>query len=35
MQSLKDKKSLIAGIANEHLIAWGCAKASHEDEAEL
>ena len=25
--ALKGKKGLIVGIANEHSIAWGCAKA--------
>lgn len=24
MESLKGKKGLIIGIANEHSIAWGC-----------
>jgi enoyl-[acyl-carrier protein] reductase I len=32
---LKDKKALVAGIANEHSIAWGCAKAFHELGAQL
>lgn len=32
---LKDKKALVVGIANEHSIAWGCAKAFHELGAEL
>jgi enoyl-[acyl-carrier protein] reductase I len=27
---LKGKKALVAGIANEHSIAYGCAKAFHE-----
>jgi enoyl-[acyl-carrier protein] reductase I len=27
---LKDKKAFVAGIANEHSIAWGCAQAFHE-----
>lgn len=27
---LKDKKALVCGIANEHSIAYGCAKAFHE-----
>jgi enoyl-[acyl-carrier-protein] reductase (NADH) len=27
---LKDKKALVVGIANEHSIAYGCAKAFHE-----
>ncbi len=30
-----DKKALIVGIANEHSIAYGCAKAFHELGAEL
>ncbi len=32
---LKDKKALIVGVANEHSIAYGCAKAFHELGAEL
>ncbi len=32
---LKGKKALVAGIANEHSIAYGCAKAFRELEAEL
>ena len=32
---LKDKKSLVIGIANEHSIAYGCAAAFHELGAEL
>jgi len=32
---LKDKKALIAGIANEHSIAFGCAKAFRELGADL
>jgi len=32
---LKGKKALIVGIANEHSIAWGCARAFHELGAEL
>ena len=32
---LKGKKALVAGIANEHSIAYGCAKAFHELEADL
>ena len=27
---LKDKRALVVGIANEHSIAYGCAKAFHE-----
>ncbi|HSO05775.1 MAG TPA: enoyl-ACP reductase FabI [Pelomicrobium sp.] len=32
---LKGKKALVVGIANEHSIAWGCAKAFRELGAEL
>src|SRR6187402_706033 len=32
---LKDKKALVAGIANEHSIAYGCAAAFHELGADL
>lgn len=32
---LAGKKGLVIGIANEHSIAWGCAKAFHEAGAEL
>ncbi|RZA30334.1 MAG: enoyl-[acyl-carrier-protein] reductase FabI [Lysobacteraceae bacterium] len=32
---LEGKKALVSGIANEHSIAWGCAKAFHELGAEL
>jgi enoyl-[acyl-carrier protein] reductase I len=32
---LKDKKALVVGIANEHSIAYGCAAAFHQLEAEL
>lgn len=32
---LKGKKALILGMANEHSIAYGCAKAFRELEAEL
>jgi len=32
---LKGKKALVSGIANEHSIAWGCAKAFRELGAEL
>lgn len=32
---LKDKKAFVAGIANEHSIAWGCAQAFHELGADL
>jgi enoyl-[acyl-carrier protein] reductase I len=32
---LAGKKGLIVGIANEHSIAWGCARAFHEAGADL
>lgn len=32
---LSGKKGLVVGIANEHSIAWGCAKAFHEAGAEI
>jgi enoyl-[acyl-carrier protein] reductase I len=32
---LKDAKALVVGIANEHSIAYGCAKAFHELGADL
>jgi enoyl-[acyl-carrier protein] reductase I len=32
---LEGKKALVSGIANEHSIAWGCAKAFRELGAEL
>ncbi len=32
---LKNKKALVVGIANEHSIAYGCARAFHEVGAEL
>jgi enoyl-[acyl-carrier protein] reductase I len=32
---LKDKKALVIGIANEHSIAYGCARAFHEVGADL
>jgi enoyl-[acyl-carrier protein] reductase I len=35
MPSLAGKKGLIVGIANEHSIAWGCARAMHAAGAEL
>lgn len=35
MGVLAGKKGLVVGIANEHSIAWGCAKAFHEAGAEL
>ena len=33
--SLEGQKALIVGIANEHSIAWGCAKALREQGADL
>lgn len=33
--SLQGKRGLVIGIANQHSIAWGCAKALHELGAEL
>ncbi|MDQ1815975.1 enoyl-ACP reductase FabI [Massilia scottii] len=33
--SLQGKKGLVVGIANEHSIAWGCARAFHAAGAEL
>jgi enoyl-[acyl-carrier-protein] reductase (NADH) len=33
--ALKGKKALVIGIANEHSIAYGCAKAFREVGAEL
>ena len=33
--ALKGKKGLIVGIANEHSIAWGCARAFRALGAEL
>ena len=32
---LKGKKALVVGVANEHSIAYGCAKAFHELEADV
>ena len=32
---MKGKKGLIMGVANNHSIAWGMAKALHEAGAEL
>jgi len=32
---LKDQKALVVGIANEHSIAWGCARAFRELGADL
>jgi len=34
-QILAGKKGLVVGIANDHSIAWGCAKAFHNEGAEL
>ncbi|WP_028303623.1 enoyl-ACP reductase FabI [Oceanospirillum maris] len=33
--SLKGKKGIVVGVANEHSIAFGCAKALHEAGAEI
>lgn len=33
--SLKGKKGLVIGVANQQSIAWGCARAFHEAGAEL
>ena len=33
--ALKGRKALVVGVANEHSIAWGCAKAFHELGAEV
>ncbi|MGD8553004.1 MAG: SDR family oxidoreductase, partial [Anaerolineales bacterium] len=35
MKLLEGKKALIFGVANDHSIAWGIAKAMHEHGAEL
>jgi enoyl-[acyl-carrier protein] reductase I len=35
MFSLEGQKALVVGVANEHSIAWGCAKALHAAGAEL
>ena len=35
IDTLKGKKGLVIGIANEDSIAWGCAKAFHDAGAEL
>src|SRR5271165_7380423 len=32
---LKDKKALVVGVANEHSIAWGCAQAFRQLEAQV
>ena len=34
-QNLQGKKGLVVGIANEHSIAWGCARAFHAAGADL
>lgn len=34
-QTLTGKKGLVVGVANEHSIAWGCARAFHAEGAEL
>jgi len=33
--ALKGKKTLVVGVANEHSIAWGCAQAFRELEADV
>ena len=35
MNLLEGKRALIFGVANDHSIAWGIAKAMHEQGAEL
>jgi enoyl-[acyl-carrier protein] reductase I len=35
MQRLDGRNAVIVGIANEHSIAWGCAKALREAAANL
>ena len=35
MKNLSSKKGLVIGIANEHSIAWGCAKVLFEEGAEV
>ncbi len=35
MFSLKGQKALVVGVANDQSIAWGCAKALHEQGAEV
>ena len=32
---MQGKRGLIMGVANSHSIAWGCAKALHDQGAEL
>ena len=34
-RALAGRKALVVGVANEHSIAWGCAKAFHELGAEV
>jgi enoyl-[acyl-carrier protein] reductase I len=34
-QTLAGKRGLVVGIANEHSIAWGCARAFRAEGAEL
>ena len=33
--NLAGKKGLVLGIANDHSIAWECAKVAHQQGAEL
>ena len=33
--ALAGRKALVIGVANEHSIAWGCARAFHELGAEV
>ena len=35
MFSLAGKRALVVGVANEHSIAWGCAKAFADQGADL
>ena len=35
MFSLKGKRALVVGVANDHSIAWGCARAFARQGAEL
>lgn len=35
MFSLENQKALVVGVANEHSIAWGCARALREQGAEV
>ena len=34
-QVMHGKRGLVMGVANDHSIAWGCAKALHQAGAEL